>query len=227
MSTAEHLKMFECLIDTGADVLRNLSEIRLLDNQKKSLVKFLEDERHYFYHQYQQKTLCCECSPHGCTIISTGKMESHIFNKVYYYDAKRRIKGHFVKNGMHDPQKCIHAFNPRSIQMDDLDLSALNYFLWTKGALSSQETTALQIIMDIRRRVCHPPSTTSIGLPEINDMWAMLENAILDLSQPERYKNMTKKYIESLRENQKIETEKILHGVNQIKVHILIDISGV
>lgn len=48
MQTEEHLKMFQCLVDTGADVLRNLAEIRLLDNNQKIFSQFLEEERHFF-----------------------------------------------------------------------------------------------------------------------------------------------------------------------------------
>ncbi|CAC5423126.1 unnamed protein product [Mytilus coruscus] len=215
MSTEDHLKMFHCLVDTGADVLRNLAEICLLDNKKKSFYQFLEDEKHYFYHQFEQKILCCECPPHGCT-VSRGKIEAHVFNKVYEFKKERINKSHTVKNGMTN-QKCLHAIHTRNVILDDLDLSDLNYFLWTKGKLIPQETAAIKIIMDTRNRICHPSSTTGIGLYELNNMWTELENAILDLSQPERYKNMVKMCIESHRERQERETGKILHGMNQIK----------
>ncbi|CAC5423951.1 unnamed protein product [Mytilus coruscus] len=119
------------------------------------------------------------------------KIEAHVFNKVYEFKKERINKSHTVKNGMTN-QKCLHAIHTRNVILDDLDLSDLNYFIWTKGKLIPQETAAIKIIMDTRNRICHPSSTTCIGLYELNNMWTELENAILDLSQPERYKNMVK-----------------------------------
>lgn len=214
MQTEEHLKMFQCLVDTGADVLRNLAEIRLLDNNQKNFSQFLEEERHFFYHQYEPKIVCCACPLHGCQINLIWKMESHIFQKVYDFDAKRSKRSHTVRNGMHTTQKCLHAINTRNIILDDLDLSDLNYFLWTKG----HETCAIRIIMNTRSEICHTPSTSCIEIQKINSIWATLENAILDLAQPERYKSMVRMCIKNLRARQKTEIEKILHGVNQIKV---------
>ncbi|CAG2230783.1 unnamed protein product [Mytilus edulis] len=222
MTTEEHLKIFECLVDTGTEVLRNLTEINVLHHNKKTFTRYLEDEKHYFYHQFQPGNQCCQCPPTGHKIDNKGKLEPVIFQKLYGYNSRKAIK-HPI-NGQITP-KCIHAYFARNLTLDKLDLSDLNYLLYTKGRLQSQEIAAIQTIMTTRNQICHAPSTSSMELPAIQKIWGQLDNAILGLSRPERYKNMVYRCIEFYRKRQDL--VEVKHELHQVKDILLDDIRNI
>lgn len=202
MPTEEYLRFFRFLIDIAAEIFRNLAEHSLLENNKISFIQFLEKEKHYFFHEHGQEKLCCQCKD-GLSIIPRRKIEHKLFTKVYSFDRKKSIKNHKVTKNGKITQRCIHGmYANKEVTLDNLDLSALSYFLLTKGNLSSEETSAIRIVMEARSIICHSPSTSSIGSNDLSNMWKQLEVAILKLSKPKRYKNMVQMNINNFREKQ-------------------------
>ncbi|CAG2209443.1 unnamed protein product [Mytilus edulis] len=64
----EHLKIFECLVNTGALVLRSSLERKVLHNIPITFEQYLENTKHQFYHQFERNRNkpCCSGQPHNC-----------------------------------------------------------------------------------------------------------------------------------------------------------------
>ncbi|VDI00682.1 Hypothetical predicted protein [Mytilus galloprovincialis] len=185
----DHLKIFKCLIDTGADVLRSTLERKVLNNNAITFEQYLDNVKHQFYHQFEKNRNkpCCLHSPHvNCNV--NGYMDKKIFQKVYN------------KTSELDTRQCLDRFKVKGgVSTDELDLSDLNFFLWNSKMLSPQEKESLQTIMTIRSYICHPESTQCYSITELENVWISLENDILLFAEPYRYKKMVTLQITTLR----------------------------
>lgn len=194
---SEHLQIFKCLVETGADVLRNVVETKLLNKNSVSFHQYLDSNKHQFYHQFQKNRneKCCLETSHGCGV--KGNMDKKIFNKVYKQTAQNNTS------------TCLDRYEiQHDISVDDLDLSDLNFFLWNSGSLLRQEQVSLQEIMSIRSDICHPSTLYKHSLDELKQFWVSLEDAILLFAEPNRYKKSIRREMSSLR-NQKFSTQEI------------------
>lgn len=201
----EHLRIFKCLVDTGADVLRNAVENKLLLNNTICFEQYLDSNKHNFYHQFEQHRSrpCCSGNPHSCS--ANGIMDKKIFNKMYKQTAQI------------DKHQCFDRFDIRpGITVEDLDLSDLNFFLWNIKTLSTQEKISLKAIMSTRSAICHPPSSQVYSINELKTIWISLENDMLVFTVPFRYKKIVKREIRTLRDN-KLSTTVSAHIMNEIQ----------
>ncbi|CAG2204068.1 unnamed protein product [Mytilus edulis] len=185
----DHLKIFKCLVDTGADVLRSTFERKVLNNNAITFEQYLDNVKHQFYHQFEKNRNkpCCSRSPHvNCNV--NGYMDKKIFEKVYN------------KTSELDTRQCLDRFKVKGgVSTDELDLSDLNFFLWNSNMLSPQEKQSLQTIMTIRSYICHPQSTHCYSITELENVWLSLENDILLFAEPYRYKKMVTLQITTLK----------------------------
>lgn len=157
----EHLRIFKCLVDTGADVLRYTVERKMLINT--SFEKYLNQNKHKFYHQFEKRRCkpCCSGNPHNCVV--NGKMDTKIFFKMYNKKAEL------------DTQDCLDRFEVNAdISLDKLDLSDLNFFLWNSATLSTQEEQSLQSIMSTISAICHSSSSREYSLNELKKTFGFL-----------------------------------------------------
>ncbi|XP_063427634.1 myosin-9-like [Mytilus trossulus] len=170
--------------------------------------QFLKTNKHFFYHQYEKRKPCCG-QLHGCAI--KGNMDKQIFNKVY------------LKNGETDTSSCLDRYVPKTVSVDNLDLSDLNFFLWNKGSLSSQERQFMQSIMLVRGHICHPPSTNIYSNTELTQMWTTLGDAIEHFAEPPRYKKMVVMQIQTLKTTRlsEVEADQILQRMENMKQEII------
>lgn len=186
----QHLRIFKCLVDTGADVLRNALETKVLKNKSISFKDFLHNNKHQFYHQFEKKrsNSCCSKTSHGCSF--TGNMDKKIFYKV------------FTKTALFNTTRCLDRFEIKpDISVDDLDLSDLNFFLWSSNMLTPQKMQSLQSIMSVRSAICHPSSLHSYSESQLENFWLSLENDVLLFAEPCRYKNSIQREIKALKNN--------------------------
>ncbi|CAC5423954.1 unnamed protein product [Mytilus coruscus] len=201
----DHLKIFECLVDTGADVLRSTFEREVLNNNAITFEQYLDNLKHQFYHQFEKNRNkpCCSRSSHvNCNV--NGYMDKKIFNKVYNKTAEL------------DTHHCLDRFEVKAgVSTDELDLSDLNFFLWNSNILSQQEKQSLQTIMTIRSYICHPESTHCYSITELENVWLSLENEILLFAKPYRYKKMVKLQIATLKKYKvnEIDSERIINEI--------------
>ncbi|XP_052085742.1 uncharacterized protein LOC127723222 isoform X1 [Mytilus californianus] len=202
----EHLKIFKCLVDTGADVLRSALERKVLNNNVITFEQYLDNVKHQFYHQCEKNRNkpCCSQSPHvNCNV--NGYMDKKIFNKVY--NKKTEV----------DTHQCLDRFEVKAgISTDELDLSDLNFFLWNSNTLSLQEKQSIQTIMTIRSDICHPESTHCYSITELENIWLSLEDDILLFAEPYRYKKMVTLQIVTLKKYKvsEIESKRIINEMH-------------
>ncbi|VDH90673.1 Hypothetical predicted protein [Mytilus galloprovincialis] len=199
----DHLKIFKCLVDTGADVLRSTLERKVLNNNAITFEQYLDNVKHQFYHQFEKNRNkpCCSQSPHvNCNV--NGYMDKKIFEKVY------------IKTSELDTRQCLDRFKVKGgVSTDELDLSDLNFFLWNSNMLSPQEKQSLQTIMTIRSYICHPESTQCYSITELESAWISLENDVLLFAEPYRYKKMVTLQIATLKKYKinELESESIIN----------------
>lgn len=201
----EHLRIFKCLVDTGADVLRNAVENKLLLNNTICFEQYLDSNKHNFYHQFEKHRSrpCCSGNPHSCSV--NGIMDKKIFHKMYKQTAQI------------DKHQCLDRFDIRpGITVEDLDLSDLNFFLWNSRTLSTQEKNSLKAIMSTRSAICHQPSSQVYSINELKTIWISLENDMLVFAVPFRYKKIVQREIRTLRDN-KLSTTVSAHIMNEIQ----------
>ena len=164
VESEEFLKLFGCVIDIGTDVVGASFESNILQKYNGSFQDYLEDidNKHRFYHQFDDKKInCCKCPPAGCLIPKKRKLEHWIFESVYVIDHTNSKPGHFLKgrNGFVQ-QICLSKYIARNVSTDSLDLTILVYFLIESGVLQHRESDAVKEIHDIRNELCHPKKTT-------------------------------------------------------------------
>lgn len=208
----EHLKIFECLVNTGALVLRSSLESKVLHNIPITFEQYLENTKHQFYHQFERNRNkpCCSGQPHNCYV--NGNMDKKIFYKVYN------------KIGESDKHHCLDRFEVNAgVSIDKLDLSDLNFFLWNSNTLSQQEVQSLQTIMTIRSAICHPQSTQCYTINDLEQFWVSLQNAVLLFAEPDSYKKIVALLITTQKRSKvnKIESNRIINEMRTESEKIL------
>lgn len=200
----ELLRLFKCVVDTGADVLVPFAEHKLLHLYNGNFERFLDDKKHEIFHLWQsKKLLCCECPPAGCKLKRTGHMENWIFKKIYDNNG-HEDGGHVVKSRGQVVQMCLHKYVTRTIGIHELDIIALAFFLRNLATLLPNENAALDTITTCRGQICHAYSMNCYHMVVLNTAWTELENALVDLTNPS-YKGVIKKQVKYLR---KVEIDK-------------------
>ncbi|XP_076084550.1 uncharacterized protein LOC143055298 isoform X2 [Mytilus galloprovincialis] len=207
----EHLKIFECLVNTGALVLRSSLERKVLHNIPITFEQYLENTKHQFYHQFERNRnkSCCSGQPHNCYF--NGNMDKKIFYKVYN------------KISESNKQHCLDRFEVRpDVSIDKLDLSDLNFFLWNSNTLSQQEVQSLQTIMTIRSAICHPQSSHCYSINDLEQFWISLQNAVLLFAEPDSYKKIVTFLITTQKRSKvnEIESNRIINEMHTESEHI-------
>ncbi|VDI79133.1 Hypothetical predicted protein [Mytilus galloprovincialis] len=215
----ELLRLYKCVIDTGADVLVPFAEDKLLKTYNGNFERFLDDKKHELFHLWHsKKLLCCACPPAGCTLKRTGHMDNWIFEKLYD-DVGIEHTGHIIRNSGKVVQMCLHKYVTRNIGIHELDTVALSFLLQNFATLLPNEDTALVTIKRNRNKICHVHSPNCYDMTFLNTAWAELEKSLVDLTSPS-YKGVMKKQISYLRkvnlEKEEI-TELLKHVQDGIK----------
>lgn len=198
----DFLLLFQCIIDVGAEVLRDFTEEKIKTNYNTDdFGIFLGKTKHHFYHQSDKKKLpCCECPSHGCSIPTTGKMDKKIFDKLYPFNSSMKWpKGHIKRNDGCIIQNCICRLNANISLIEDLDLSDLNALLKGLPAMKTPmispiEAQLISDMMTVRGKVCHAVSTTTFSEPDLINLWGQFTNALYNLypGQPKHVKWLKK-----------------------------------
>lgn len=214
------LRLFKCVVDTGADVLVPFTEDKLLKPYNGNFKTFLDNTKHEIFHLWQsKKLLCCECPPAGYNIKRMGHINNWIFRKIYD-DKGLEVGGHIVRNSRNVVQVCIHKYVTKHIGIHELDISALSCLLRNLAALLPNETSALDRITTYRSKICHAYSMNCYDISFLNTAWAELENALVELTDPS-YKRVIQKQIKYLRkvDLEKEEIKELLENVKQVSIY--------
>lgn len=185
----DFLLLFQCIVDFGAEVLRDFTEEKIKIKYKTDDFRILlENTRHYFYHQWDKTKLpCCQCPVHGFNIPKTGRMDKTIYNKLYSFNSSEKCpKGHVIKKDSIIVQNCICRLTAGNIMINELDLSDLNALLTGSRAINTpmicqSEALLINEIMVVRGTVCHAVTTTTFSESELNDLWVKFTNALYSL----------------------------------------------
>lgn len=183
------LLLFKCIIDTGAEVLRDFTANKIKTKFGSEEFSFaLEKTKHYFYHQRDKKNVpCCECPSHGCNIKTIGKTDKSIYEKWYIYKSSINLPlGHVIRNGSKIVQNCICLYTADAIMLNDLDLSELNVFLNGLHAIDSHtiynsESIFIQEIMTVCGKICHAVNSKTFTEVELTNLWDTFTNALCNL----------------------------------------------
>ncbi|VDI18935.1 Hypothetical predicted protein [Mytilus galloprovincialis] len=220
----EFLRLFKCVVDTGADVLVPFTKNKLLTSYNGNFERFLDDKKHELFHLWHSKRLlCCACPPAGCILKRTGHMDNWIFKKMYD-DSGYEEGGHITRKNGKVEQLCVHKYVTRNIGIHELDIIALSFLLRNLANLLPNETTALDTIRTNRSMICHAYSTNCFNMALLNKAWSELDTALVDLTDPS-YKGVIKKQIKYLRmvELEKEEITELMTNVEEaIKVSVFL-----
>ncbi|XP_076083702.1 uncharacterized protein LOC143054567 isoform X3 [Mytilus galloprovincialis] len=187
----EYLRLFKCLLDTAAGIVCAFTHDKLLSSYEGSFQKYLEDKKHFFFHQWQgTQSPCCDCSSDGCTFQMICAMESWMF-KILFMETTMGKTSHILKHGEGKQQKCIHKYAALNIKIDNLDICPLNYILRTTCILSTQEQAALELIEEKRNTLCQAWSAKCLSTAQLSNIWNDLERSILCLTNPYLVKIIT------------------------------------
>lgn len=212
----ELMKLFKCVIDTGNEVLTAFFDLKVLSRPQYGgqFTKFLEDEKHFLYHQWEQKrTMCCACPKIGCSIRRVQKMMTWIFQKLYETNGKED-PAHVIKQGGCIQQLCLHKFVTRNIAVHELDITVLSFFLRIFANMSASENLSLDTVSLCRSSICHSWSSKCFSMAELNKMWKDLETHLINLSEV-RYQRIVCKQIQAYRKLE-IDREEIAELTNHI-----------
>ncbi|CAC5358827.1 unnamed protein product [Mytilus coruscus] len=180
----DFLLLFQCIIDFGADVLRDCTKMKMKTIYQTDNFKiFLGKTKHHLFHQLpKQNPICCACPITGCSIRKTGHVDRRIFDKFYFNDKTLPIPpGHHAANGKKVPQICICRFVENNKVLDDLDLSDLNCLLRNLSIMTSIEENLLKELMEVRGKVCHTVTTKTFSQHELTNLWTTFMNSVCTL----------------------------------------------
>lgn len=215
----ELLKLFKCIIDTGNEVLCAFFDMKVLSVPKYggNFSKFLEEEKHFFFHQWEQKkVMCCACPQFGCSIGRITKMKTWIFQKLYEANGIEDPT-HIIKHRGCIQQLCLHKFVARKITVHELDISILAFFLriFATKCMSACENSSLDIVCSCRSSICHSWSSKCFSMADLNNMWKDLETHLVNLSDV-RYQRIVGKQIQAFR---KLEIDR--EEIAELTQHII------
>ncbi|CAC5415363.1 unnamed protein product [Mytilus coruscus] len=212
----ELMKLFKCVIDTGNEVLSAYFDLKVLSLPQYGghFTQFLEKEKHFLYHQWEQKrTMCCACPKVGCYIRRIKKMETWIFQKLYEANGIED-PAHVIKHGGCIQQLCLHKFVTKNIAAHELDISVLSFLLRIFANMSISEKLSLDTVSLCRSSICHAWSTNCFPMAELNKMWIDIETHLINLSEV-RYRRIVQKQIQAFRKLE-VDREEIAELSNHI-----------
>lgn len=188
----EIVRLFKCYVETVTDFICEYADSKILQPSRKTLQSFLEDEKHFFYHQLDGKPIpCCECPPHGCFIGRQRKMDKNMFLSLY--DSSGTIEaGHRIISGGSVQQECIHKYIAKNIDIEDLDITMLCYMLLTKASITAVEKGHIEMVKKYRNEICHIWTENNYTSTHINTIWSELEGALIGLTTKSAKKKMIK-----------------------------------
>lgn len=212
----ELMKLFKCVLDTGNEVISAFFDFQVLSKPQYggNMVKLLDLEKHFLYHQWEpKKTMCCACPKAGCSIKRMSKMETWIFQKLYD-STGLEDPTHVIKHGGCVQQICLHKFVSKNISVHMLDISVLSFLLRIMARMSISEKSSLNTVSLCRSRICHAWSSKCFQLTELNELWRDLETHLMNLSEV-RYRRIVQKQIQTFRKLE-IDREEIVELSKQI-----------
>ncbi|CAC5422287.1 unnamed protein product [Mytilus coruscus] len=173
---SEKDKLYKCLYDVCKPVLEDRLDRAVTLKTKQNFSKYLEDNKHYFFHQLKTD-ITCYCTTRGpkgrCEVLKkmnnkVGKMSAAVFSNLY----ENSHKG--CKHNM-----CLHKFSPKKRMIKDLDLNELQFFLLECDKYINKCLPSLIEIVNLRNRICHPTHTESAE--DLQLLWEPLKNHTLNL----------------------------------------------
>ncbi|CAG2210156.1 unnamed protein product [Mytilus edulis] len=167
------LQLMKLSMDISTEVLRKVVDSRILTLYGGSLEKFLDDNKHFLYHQWQGSTPCCECLPAGCTMVKS-KNSRNGYLKISLRITELRIEGMLKRY-----------------------YNSVFYF-GTFCPPSSKERSALGDVVSTRNALCHARKTSCFDSKELENMWILLRDASLTLTDLP-YRKLLKDQIDMLK----------------------------
>lgn len=191
-------QLMKLSVDISTEVLRRVVDTRILTLYGSSLEKFLEDKKHFLFHQWQGSTPCCECLPAGCSMVKSKKLKKRLF-EYFFTDNRTPQRGHVKKVGYRISEYCLHCFVTNSnLIVDNLDITILSFLMEHFVRLSPKERSAFGDIVSTRNAICHARKTNCFDSKELENMWKLLRDASLTLTDLP-YRKLLKDQIDMLK----------------------------
>ncbi|CAC5384020.1 unnamed protein product [Mytilus coruscus] len=198
MTDIDFLLLFECILNFAAEIVRDLATEKILKlHQTRLFMDFLKKAKHHLYHQWDKKNrTCCNCPITGRLIWKTGNLNTKIFEKLFAY-----VKTHAcsnrprTRNGAPNIEICICKYEEGNISMEDLDLCAIKslcQYSPLSSLLTASEENQLDILINIRNKVCHAVKSNIFSEPELDLMRTEVSDALCNLS------DIDKKYMKMI-----------------------------
>ncbi|VDH94438.1 Hypothetical predicted protein [Mytilus galloprovincialis] len=178
------LQLMKLSMDISTEVLRKVVNSRILSRPIYGgcILKFLDVEKHYLFHQWQGTISCNECPPTGCNLNKSRQLKGWLF-KIFYKDNGNQQKGHAMYRNNRISQYCLHLFvTDSSLKVDRLDITGLSFLIEHFASLSPQENSAFYDIVTIRNSICHAWKTNCLNSTELENMWTKVSEASLVLT---------------------------------------------
>lgn len=126
------------------------------------------------------------------------KLKKWLFEN-FFTDNRIPHKGHGKKIGHKITEYCLHCFVTNSnLIVDNLDITILSFLLEHFVRLSPKERSAFGDIVSTRNAICHARKTNCFDSKELENMWILLRDASLTLTDLP-YRKLLKDQIDMLK----------------------------
>lgn len=153
------------------------------NNYNNDIITFLEHHKHELFHlvgDYQ----CCQCTklPSLQPRCSTFRLRNDQFRKLY--DVDNSISGHFTKgSGGRIFQQCLCCITAKKdTNPKTYDLSLLISLINNCVKLSDNNMLWLDIIRNLRNKLCHVHDINDFTNSELQTWWGNLECSVVNLA---------------------------------------------
>lgn len=208
-----YLKLLTFILEIGMEVLHNYFEQKILNGQEFYL--FLENHKHYFFHECYPKVKCCQCT--GTMLPSTSKvgcLNKSQFTLLFDVSSTNGRINCQTERHIEKDLKCLCGIDAkRSNDVDCMDITLMYAIMkWCfviKQKSTHGQPTYFETIKNTRNLLAHIPDKR-ISEPDFNSQWDETEKAILGIANivGTFFAKTTKRKIDKLKQTE-LSMEKI------------------
>ncbi|XP_052072973.1 uncharacterized protein LOC127711056 [Mytilus californianus] len=172
IETKEYLKIVKVSFDLSPKIVRAYTRTKVLTPKfDGSIIACLDSctVKHNIYHAYKGGERCCECNDQYTRPSKSA--QEWIFKKLYYQDVNAKCNK--------TKRNCLCMLHAKEdITLEELDLPVLCVILEGNGAAHQD----IEKLSKLRNKICHVPSTQSVGIEKCRDIWQTMEKSIIAIA---------------------------------------------
>ncbi|CAC5409073.1 DDX58 [Mytilus coruscus] len=182
-----YMKLVTFILEIGMEVLHTYFEQNIL-NAKEHLefYMFLDDNKHYLFHECYPRVRCCKCSQH-CLASPSKKGCLNKKQFMLLFDIGPLTEMDHYQTGRHNDitKECLcRIIAKRSNDVDCMDITLMYAIVqsccFENSTVIHGNPRCIEVIKDTRNFLAHVPNAR-ISKSEFDSKWAETEHAILEI----------------------------------------------